>query len=207
MIKNKKKKKENQEVNDEPDNLSENELKVENSQVDEQNIGKDDSTKPYEPASKAEDNVESEIEILKKNIAELNDKYLRLFSDYDNFRKRTLREKSELIKSASVDLLTEFLPVADDFDRAVQSINQATDIKAVADGFNLIQQKFSSVLTRNGVEIIKSLGEKFDTDFHEALTTQPTDDDSKKGIIVEEIQKGYILNGKVLRYSKVVVAG
>lgn len=203
MIKNTKKKKENKVVSDGAENLSENELNSENSQID----NKDESNKLSDTSVNEVKNVESEIDTLKKNISELNDKYLRLFSDYDNYRKRTLREKADLIKTASTDLLTEFLPVADDFDRALEAVNNATDVKSIAEGLNLIKQKFISVLTRNGVETIKSIGEKFDTDFHEALTTLPTDDESKKGIIVDEIQKGYILNGKVLRYSKVVVAG
>ncbi len=208
MIKNKKKKKENQNVDDVTDNLAEKEIKNEQAETEETKKNAEEQVKSEENNSeKIETKVDNEIEILKKNIEELNDKYLRLLSDYDNFRKRTLREKADLIKSASSDLLTEFLPVADDFDRALEAVNNATDIKSVAEGLNLIKQKFISVLTRNGVETIKSIGEKFDTDFHEALTTQPTEDESKKGIIVDEIQKGYILNGKVLRYSKVVVAG
>jgi molecular chaperone GrpE len=208
MIKNKKKKKENQNVDDVTDNLAEKEIKNEQAETEETKKNAEEQVKSEENNSeKIETKVDNEIEILKKNIEELNDKYLRLLSDYDNFRKRTLREKADLIKSASSYLLTEFLPVADDFDRALEAVNNATDIKSVAEGLNLIKQKFTSVLTRNGVEPIKSIGEKFDVDFHEALTTQPTEDESKKGIIVDEIQKGYILNGKVLRYSKVVVAG
>ncbi len=158
-------------------------------------------------ASKVDQSINNEIETLKQQIAELNDKYLRLYSDYDNYRKRTMREKAELIKSAACDLILELLPVADDFERAIAAAEQTTDIQSVIQGIKLIQQKFIGVLSRNGIEEIKSIGEKFNTDFHEALKTTTVDNDAQKGTIVEEIQKGYLLNGKVIRHAKVSVGG
>jgi molecular chaperone GrpE len=141
-----------------------------------------------------------------KQCAELNDKYLRLYSDFDNFRKRSLKEKIDLSKSASADIIIKLLPVLDDFDRAIKAFDIASDAgQALKDGMVLIFNKFLSILTQQGLEQMRTIGETFDTDFHEAITNIPAPTPVQKGKIVDEIEKGYLLHGKVIRYSKVVV--
>jgi molecular chaperone GrpE len=137
---------------------------------------------------------------------ELNDKYLRLYSDFDNFRKRTFKEKVELSKYASADIIIKLLPVLDDFDRAIKAFDATSDAgQAVKDGMILISNKFRSILNQQGLEQMRTAGESFDTDFHEAITNIPAPTAEQKGKVVEEVEKGYLLNGKVIRYAKVVV--
>ena len=135
----------------------------------------------------------------------MQDRYLRLSAEYDNFRKRTLKEKIDLQKSANVSLLEALLPVADDFDRALQSVDEAIDISAVKEGLNLIAGKFKGFLDQQGVKEIKAVNKEFDTDLHEAITKIPAPTKKLKGKVVDVIQKGYYLNEKVLRYAKVVI--
>lgn len=140
-----------------------------------------------------------------EKLAELQDRYLRLSAEYDNFRKRTLKEKIDLQKSANENLLSAILPVVDDFDRAMQSVDEATDIKAVKEGFKLISGKFHGFLNQQGVKAIDAVNKEFDTDLHEAITKIPAPSKKLKGKVVDVIQKGYFLNDKVLRFSKVVI--
>lgn len=140
-----------------------------------------------------------------EKLAELQDRYLRLSAEYDNFRKRTLKEKIDLQKSANENLLESILPVADDFDRAMQSVDDAKDIKAVKEGMKLISGKFNGFLTQQGVKEIEAINKEFDTDLHEAITKIPAPSKKLKGKVVDVIQKGYFLNDKVLRFSKVVI--
>jgi molecular chaperone GrpE len=140
-----------------------------------------------------------------EKLAELQDRYLRLSAEYDNFRKRTLKEKIDLQKSANENLLEAILPVADDFDRAMQSVDEAIDIKAVKEGMILISGKFLAFLKQQGVKEIEALNKEFDTDLHEAITKIPAPSKKLKGKVVDVIQKGYYLNDKVLRFSKVVI--
>jgi molecular chaperone GrpE len=158
-----------------------------------------------------EETVEDEIVEPKKEptaeekLAELQDRYLRLSAEYDNFRKRTLKEKIDLQKSANENLLEAILPVADDFDRAMQSVDEAKDIKAVKEGMKLISGKFKGFLNQQGVKEIDALNKEFDTDLHEAITKIPAPSKKLKGKVVDVIQQGYYLNDKVLRFSKVVI--
>ena len=139
-------------------------------------------------------------------IAALNDKYLRLYSEFDNYRKRTLRERIELSKTATADIISLLLPVIDDMERAIKAHNESeVPITALQDGEKLIYNKLISLLKQNGLEPINAIGEEFNTDFHEAVTNIPAPEPGLKGKIVDEIQKGYFLNGKVIRFSKVVV--
>lgn len=140
-----------------------------------------------------------------EKLAELQDRYLRLSAEYDNFRKRTLKEKIDLQKSANERLLETLLPVADDFDRALQSVDDAKDIVAVKEGLNLISGKFKGFLDQQGVKEIEAVNKEFDTDLHEAITKIPAPTKKLKGKVVDVIQKGYYLNDKVLRYSKVII--
>ena len=147
------------------------------------------------------------VEELKAQNQELNDKFLRLYSEFDNFRKRTAKEKLELSKNASEKIILSLLPVMDDFDRALQALeNQENeDTGSLQEGMSLIYNKLKSVLNKAGLKDIESKGKEFDTDFHEAITQIPAPKKSMKGKVVDEIEKGYELNGKVIRYAKVVV--
>ena len=159
----------------------------------------------------AEESQEEEAVEVKKEptaeekLAELQDRYLRLSAEYDNFRKRTLKEKIDLHKSANESLLGALLPVADDFDRAMQSVDEAKDIEAVKEGLKLISGKFNGFLGQQGVKEIEAVKKAFDTDLHEAITKIPAPTKKLKGKVVDVVQKGYYLNEKVLRYSKVVI--
>ncbi len=154
----------------------------------------------------AEEKEESKKEpTAEEELAELQDRYLRLSAEYDNFRKRTLKEKIDLQKSANENLLEGLLPVADDFDRAMQSVDDAKDIKAVKEGMILISGKFNGFLNQHGVKEIEAISKEFDTDLHEAITKIPAPSKKLKGKVVDVIQKGYFLNDKVLRFSKVVI--
>jgi molecular chaperone GrpE len=158
-----------------------------------------------------EETEEKEAEEEKKEptaeekLAELQDRYLRLSAEYDNFRKRTLKEKIDLQKSANENLLNALLPVADDFDRALQSVHETKEIEAVKEGLNLIYGKFSGFLSQQGIKEIESINKAFDTDLHEAITKIPAPSKKLKGKVVDVVQKGYLLNEKVLRFAKVVI--
>ena len=137
-------------------------------------------------------------------VNELNDKYLRLYSEFDNFRKRTMKEKIDLRQTASEDLIKDLLPVLDDFDRAMASMTSTDNIEAIIEGEKLIQAKMRTILASKGLQEIKSMGETFDTDFHEAVTSIPAPSKDLKNKVVDEIQKGYMLHDKVIRFSKVI---
>lgn len=145
--------------------------------------------------------TEEEYEL---KVKELNDKYLRLYSEFDNFRKRTLREKIDLSRTASEEVIKDLLPVLDDFDRAMASMQSTDQIEAVKEGVQLIHSKMRTIFTSKGLQEIKSVGEEFNTDFHEAITSIPAPSDDLKNKVVDEIQKGYMLHDKVIRFSKVV---
>ncbi len=138
-------------------------------------------------------------------IKELQDKYLRLSAEFDNYRKRTLREKIELITLADEEILIKLLPVMDDFDRAMQSMNETTDCIVMKEGVDLIYGKFKEFIQSNGVKEIDALHKSFDIDYHEAISKIPAPDKKLKGKIVDVVEKGYFLNDKVIRYSKVVI--
>jgi len=142
---------------------------------------------------------------MQAKIDELNDKYLRLYSEFDNFRKRTAKEKVELIQTGGENVFKSMLPIVDDFERAIKSNADITDVKIISDGMNLIYNKFKNTLTQKGLEEMKSLGEPFNTDLHEAITNIPAPTDDLKGKVIEELEKGYTLNGKVIRFAKVVI--
>jgi len=145
------------------------------------------------------------IEDLENKLKESDEKYIRLSAEFDNYRKRTLKEKMELVKSGGQSVLLNILPVIDDFDRALQSIKDEHHENAIKDGIELVYKKFSDFLAMNGVSEIDAKGKEFDTDIHEAITKIPAPDESMKGKVVDVIQKGYSLNDKVIRFAKVVV--
>ncbi|MCW3806507.1 nucleotide exchange factor GrpE [Plebeiibacterium marinum] len=148
---------------------------------------------------------QKKIEELTGQVSDINDKYLRLTAEYDNYRKRTLKERMELTKSAGEGLLKGLLPVVDDFDRAISHLGEASDLDAVKEGIDLIYNKFQEFLKQNGVSEIEAVEKEFDTEFHEAITKIPAPTEEMKGKVIDCIEKGYMLNDKVMRFSKVVV--
>ena len=147
--------------------------------------------------------VYSEEEYQSK-VNELNDKYLRLYSEFDNFRKRTLKEKIDLSRTASEEIIKDLLPVLDDFDRAIASMASTDNIEAIKEGEQLIHAKMKAIFASKGLQEIKSIGENFNTDFHEAITSIPAPSEDLKNKVVDEVQKGYTLHDKVIRFSKVI---
>ncbi len=175
----------------------------------EQNETENELTEPAMDNSAQEDaqpvdEKDKQIAELQAKVAELNDKYIRLYSEFDNFRKRTAKEKIDLIQSGGEDLFKSVLPILDDFERAIKSNAETNDVNAVKDGVNLIYNKFKSTLTQKGLAEMNSLGEHFNADIHEAITSIPAPSEEMKGKVVDELEKGYNLNGKIIRFAKVV---
>lgn len=155
-----------------------------------------------------EENVENNSESTdhEEEIKALNDKYLRLYSEFDNFRRRTQKEKIELYKTAGEDIFKSLIPIMDDFERAKKSMEETQDYQSLKEGVDLIFNKFLSVFKSNGLEPMESpIGKDFDSELHEAVTQIPAPEEKLKGKVVDEIEKGYILKEKVIRYAKVVV--
>lgn len=159
----------------------------------------------YKEEEQVSDRTEEKEEDINVKLAELQDKYLRLSAEFDNYRKRTLKERIELTKSAGENILVSLLPLMDDFERAVSLIETTSDCKAMEEGIKLIYGKMKDFLKQNGVKEIDALDKDFDTDLHEAVTKIPATEKKKKGKVVDVIQKGYYLNDKIIRYAKVVV--
>ncbi len=149
--------------------------------------------------------LEAEIEQMKAEKAELNDRFLRLFSEFDNYKKRVSKEKLDLIATASEKVIVSLLPIIDDFERAIAANEKVEDITAIKEGFNLIYNKLIQMMKRFDVEEIQAKGEEFNTDFHEAVTHFPTQNEEEKGKVIDVTEKGYKLKDKVIRYAKVVV--
>ena len=152
-----------------------------------------------------EEELESEIEKLNAQIEEDKDKYLRLSAEFDNYRKRTMKEKAELILNGGEKSITAMLPIIDDLERAVKTTETATDVAAIKEGIDLIYSKFISILAQNGVKVIETKDKPLDTDYHEAIAVIPAPAEDLKGIILDTVQTGYTMNDKVIRHAKVVV--
>lgn len=144
-------------------------------------------------------------EKLKEENAALNDKYLRLFAEFDNFKRRTQKERVELLQTAGKDVVISLLPVLDDFDRANKAMENASDVAAVREGVQLVHSKLKSILAQKGLKEMESINTPFDTDNHEAITKIPAPNEEMKGKVIDELEKGYTLNDKVIRFAKVVV--
>jgi molecular chaperone GrpE len=155
---------------------------------------------PEEPAEE-----QNPIAKLKEELEEMRDKYLRLFAEFDNFKRRSAKERLDYMKTAGQDILRDLLPVLDDMERAEKSISSAADIEAVKEGFLLIKDKFNKNLAAKGLKPMETVGQAFDADFHEALTEIPAPSEEMKGKVIDEVEKGYLLNEKIIRYAKVVV--
>lgn len=165
---------------------------------------KEELTDEKQAKNKKEDK-DSRVEELGQKLSEINDKYLRLSAEFDNYRKRTLKEKMELTKSAGEQVLTKILPVMDNFERALKSMESASDVPALREGVELIYANFKDFLAQNGVKEMECLHTDFDPEVQEAVTKIPAPAEELKGKVVDCIQKGYTLNDKVIRFPKVVV--
>ncbi|WP_228085242.1 nucleotide exchange factor GrpE [Mucilaginibacter sp. JRF] len=142
---------------------------------------------------------------LKEELAQANDKYLRLYAEFDNFRRRTTKERVELLQTAGKEIIVSLLPVLDDFERAFKSMDQATDVVAVKAGIELIHSKLNNILSQKGLKPMEAVGEPFDADLHEAITNIPAPTDELKGKVIDQMEKGYYLGDKVVRFAKVIV--
>ena len=169
------------------------------------NKGDADVNEGDEEATKAP-TLEEQLEEAQAKIAELNDKYLRLMAEFDNYRKRVMKEKTELIKSAGTKVITTILPVLDDMERAEQNMEKMDDVAALKEGLLLIFDKFMKLMATEGLKKIEAIDKVFDTDYHEAIAMVPGQPDDKKGKVIDCIQTGYMLNDKVIRHAKVAVA-
>ncbi|MBO4397103.1 MAG: nucleotide exchange factor GrpE [Bacteroidaceae bacterium] len=162
-------------------------------------------SKNTEESDNEQDSLEAQLAKAQEEIAELKDKNLRQIAEFDNYRKRVLKEKADLILNGGEKILTNILPIIDDLERAQQGMVQMTDVNAVKEGVNLIIDKFMKFLKSEGVAQIETEGKDFDVNFHEAITMIPAPSDEMKGKVIDCVSKGYTLNDKVIRYAKVVV--
>jgi len=163
-----------------------------------ENLGTEETTSAAEPEL-------SEEEKLRNDVADWKDKYTRLFAEFDNYRKRNIKERSEIMSAAAGDVIKEIIPVLDDFDRAIKANEVTEDIAIIEEGFGLIHNKMYKRLEAKGLKPIDATGKPFDTDYHEAITSTPAPTEDLKGKVVQEVEKGYLLHEKVLRFSKVVI--
>ena len=174
---------------------------------------KDEVNSQGETKQNAENQVENQEEQEQKNseptaeekYAELNDRFIRLYAEFENFRRRSNKERLDVISSANAGLLKDLLPVLDDFERAIINNDQVTDIEIVKEGFALIHNKFKSILDSKGLKEMNAKGESFDSELHEAIANIPVSEDNQKGKVIDDIEKGYYLNDRVIRFAKVVV--
>ena len=168
-------------------------------------LNAEDNLTPDEFDEEKSDDTNQDIEKLQQKYDELNDSYLRLNAEFDNFRKRTIKEKADIIKSGGERVLSNIITLVDDFERALAALHLSHDSDAMLECMDLINSKFISFLKQNGVEEIEAVGLPFDADTFEAVTTIPAQDESQKGVLIDCIQKGYRLNDKIIRFPKVVV--
>ena len=190
----------------EKENNQEEELKTQATpnECDEETVGQETSQENEAPLTE-EEKLAQELEQANEQIEEQKDKSLRLSAEFDNYRKRTMKEKAELILNGGEKSISSILPIVDDFERALKNMETATDVAAVKEGVELIYNKFMSVLGQNGVKVIETKEQPLDTDYHEAIAVIPAPNEALKGKILDCVQTGYILNDKVIRHAKVVV--
>lgn len=154
------------------------------------------------------ENIQSEFaadDKLKEELALANDKFLRLYAEFDNYKRRTSKERVELLQTAGKEVIVSLLPVLDDFERASRAIENAKDVSAVKEGISIVQNKFKNLLAQKGLKEMESKGQPFDPEIHEAVTNIPAPNESLKGKVVDVLEEGYMLNDKVIRFAKVVV--
>ncbi len=165
----------------------------------------DATTETQEEENAQEEETKDPLTVAQEEAAEWKDKYLRIYAEFDNFRKRNAKERIELIKSANANILKEIVPALDDFDRAIAANENNDDIAAVKEGFELIRSKTFKILEAQGLKAMDAVGKPFDVEHHEAITNIPAPSEDMKNKVVDVIEKGYFLNDKVLRFAKVVV--
>lgn len=173
--------------------------------VESKAAGQTEETSGDAKVADQETKTEDASEKMAAEIAEWRDKYVRLSAEFDNYRKRTLKEKMDLMSSAGEDVIKSLLPVMDDLERALAAMEKTSDVAAVREGVVLISNKLRDTLRGRGLAEIEAVGQELDTDFHEAVAKIPAQDETQKGRIIDVVQKGYKLNDKVIRHSKVVV--
>ncbi len=155
--------------------------------------------------NEVEETEQSETDKLKEEVSQLNDKYLRLFAEFDNYKRRTSQERRDLLQTAGKDVIVSMLGVLDDFERADKAMENAIEVKPVKEGINLVHHKLKSLLVQKGLVAMDTKGKTFDADIHEAITSIPAPSQDLKGKVVDEVEKGYLLNDKVIRFAKVIV--
>ena len=180
------------------------ELNVEETQNTAEEQPQNDQAEEAAPLTH-EEQLEKELEEAQTAIEEQKDKYLRLSAEFDNYRKRTIKEKAELILNGGEKSISSILPVIDDFERAIKTMETAKDVSAVKEGVELIYNKFMAVLAQNGEKVIETKDQPLDTDYHEAIAVIPAPSEEQKGKILDCVQTGYTLNDKVIRHAKVAV--
>ena len=173
-----------------------------------------DEKQPIEEQNQQEQPLEETIqsdlgatdanESLQQQLAEANDKFLRLYAEFDNYKRRTMKERSELLQTAGKEIILSFLPIIDDFERAMKA-SETASFEAYKEGVQLIHNKFNGLLTAKGLKPVESIGQPFNVDLHEAITNIPAPTEAQKGVVIDETEKGYTLNGHVIRFAKVIV--
>jgi molecular chaperone GrpE len=196
-------KKNKMEENTKPDDQELNELQDENMNPDVAGQIDIDNSQDADPESS--DSIISEEEKLRLEVAEWQNKHLRLYAEFDNFKRRTSKERLELLQIAGKDVIVDLLPVLDDFERAKKSIETATDIEAVKEGVKLVHHKIKTILANKGLKEMEAIGKDFDADIHEGITNIPAPSDDLKGKVIDELEKGYYLSDKVIRFAKVII--
>lgn len=195
----KKKKKTNMEENQNAENIDQKEI------LDENKGGNEDVKTETEPKETASETQITEEDKLRAEATDWQNKYLRLYAEFDNFKRRTSKERLELLQMASKDVISDLLPILDDFERAQKSIETATDMEAVAEGIKLIHHKLKNILAQKGLKEMESVGTEFNADIHEGITNIPAPSEDMKGKVLDELEKGYYLHDKVIRFAKVII--
>ena len=184
--------------NDKEENIMNPENTSENTAENVENTDAPTAETEQAPELSAEEKLQAEVQ-------QLNDKYLRLYAEFDNYKRRTQKERVELLQTAGKDVIVSLLPVLDDFDRALKAMETATDVAPVKEGILLVSTKLKNTLAQKGLKDVESINQPFNTDFHEAITNIPAPSEDLKGKVIDEVEKGYTLNDNVIRFAKVVV--
>jgi len=184
--------------NDKEENIMNPENTSENTAENVENTDAAANETEQAPELSAEEKLQAEVQ-------QLNDKYLRLYAEFDNYKRRTQKERVELLQTAGKDVIVSLLPVLDDFDRALKAMETAADVAPVKEGILLVSTKLKNTLAQKGLKDVESINQPFNTDFHEAITNIPAPTEELKGKVIDEVEKGYTLNDNVIRFAKVVV--
>ncbi|WP_412467903.1 nucleotide exchange factor GrpE [Pedobacter sp. KLB.chiD] len=184
--------------NDKEENIMNPENTSENTTENVENTDATANETEQTPELSAEEKLQAEVQ-------QLNDKYLRLYAEFDNYKRRTQKERVELLQTAGKDVIVSLLPVLDDFDRALKAMESASEVAPVKEGISLVSNKLKNTLAQKGLKDVESINQPFNTDFHEAITNIPAPTEDLKGKVIDEVEKGYTLNDNVIRFAKVVV--